>query len=283
MMTTTFYRIALGCFCLWIGLSLAGNAQESPKPGDRMTKTIMGEEFAFRWCPPGTFWMGAPQSDEERWDREVYHQVTLTQGFWLMENEVTQKQWKAIMGENPSHFRGETLPVECVSWYDCQKFCRKARSSGTPLTLPAEAQWEYACRAGSTTIFSFGDTDEEMFRYANYCDRSNTNEFPYQDPVHDDGFDKTAPVRSFLPNAWGLYDMHGNVWEWCADFYTTNFAKKETDPTGAKISDNAVNRGGAWFSPEGDMRSSHREPSACFFRNYGLGFRCVYQERKPLR
>ncbi|MDO4576260.1 MAG: formylglycine-generating enzyme family protein [Planctomycetia bacterium] len=277
-MNAFFCRMIPGMFCFCVGLSLAGMAAESPKPGDRMTKTILGVEFAFRWCPPGTFWMGAPEDDEERWEREGYHQVTLTQGFWMMENEVTQAQWKAIMEENPSYFQGDDLPVENVTWFACQKFCRRVQDYGVPLVLPTEAQWEYACRAGTTTTYSFGDTDVEMFRYANYCDRSNTNERPWQDPVHNDGFDKTAPVRSFQPNRWGLYDMHGNVFEWVADYYTPDFAEEETDPTGPQSSGNGVNRGGAWFSPAASLRAANRAISAHFFRNYGLGFRCVYKD-----
>lgn len=279
MMKFFFYRCIPGILSLFICLALTAGADENPKPGERMTKTVQGVEFAFRWCPPGTFWMGSPEDDEERWENEVYHKVTLTQGFWMMENEVTQAQWKAVMGENPSYFRGDELPVETVTWYECQKFCRKARRAGLPLVLPSEAQWEYACRAGAETQFSFGDTDAEMFRYANYADRSNTNEYPWRDPVHDDGFDKTAPVRSFQPNAWGLYDMHGNVSEWCADAFTTDFSDEETDPVYERPSDNMASRGSSWFSLAGDSRITHRTALAPFFRNFGLGLRCVYEEK----
>ena len=155
--------------------------------GERKVVTVNGVEFAFRWCPAGTFTMGAPTSEEGLYN-ETQHEVTLTKGFWMLETEVTQKQWKAVMGTNPSFFKGDDLPVESVSWNDCQEFCEK-----TGLQLPTEAQWEYACRAGTTDAYA-GNLDEMAWYYSN-------------------SGNKTHPVGTKKPNAWGLYDMHGNVWE----------------------------------------------------------------------
>ncbi len=163
------------------------------KAGERKTVTVNGVEFAFRWCPAGTFMMGSPKDEKDRSSDETQHEVTLTKGFWMLETEVTQKQWKAITGDNPSNFKGDDLPVEEVSWNDCQEFCRKCSALGLPVQLPTESQWEYACRAGTTDAYA-GNLDEMAWYYSN-------------------SGNKTHPVGTKKPNAWGLYDMHGNVWE----------------------------------------------------------------------
>ena len=131
-----------------------GLSKEGKTAGDRIVVTVKGVDFAFRWCPPGTFMMGSPESEEERNDNETQHQVSLTKGFWMMEREVIQKQWKAIMDNNPSHLRGSYLPVEGVTWKDVQFFCDKCVQLGFNVKLPTEAQWEYACRAGSSADHS---------------------------------------------------------------------------------------------------------------------------------
>ncbi|MDO4575234.1 MAG: formylglycine-generating enzyme family protein [Planctomycetia bacterium] len=184
---------------------------EGRMAGERMVKTAYGVEFAFRWCPAGCFMMGSPSSELGRDDDETQHRVTLTKGFWMLETEVTQAMWESVMGDNPSYFKGSNLPVEKVSWDDCQKFCQKLRSQGLNVQLPTEAQWEYACRAGTTTPFSFGSTLNG--------DKANCDgNYPYGASTEGTYLKKTAPVGSYSPNAWGLYDMHGNVYEWCADW-----------------------------------------------------------------
>ncbi len=194
------------------------------KAGERKTYTVNGVEFAFRWCPAGTFMMGSPTSEEGRYDDEKQHRVTLTKGFWMMEMEVTQKQWKAVMENNPSNFKGDDLPVECVSWNDCQEFCRKCSALGLPVLLPTEAQWEYACRAGSTDAYA-GNLDDMAWYYKN-------------------SGSKTHPVGTKNPNAWGLYDMHGNVWEWCQDWKGDYPKGSVTDPTGPANGSLRVSRSG---------------------------------------
>ncbi|MBR0239384.1 MAG: SUMF1/EgtB/PvdO family nonheme iron enzyme [Thermoguttaceae bacterium] len=253
------------------------NASSSLKAGDRKTVTVNGVEFAFRWCPRGTFMMGSPTSEEGRYDNETQHQVTLTKGFWMMKTEVTQKQWKAVMGSNPSHFQGDDLPVEQVSWNNCQEFCKKCAQLGFPVQLPTEAQWEYACRAGTTGAYA-GNLDDMAW----YSSNSGS---------------KTHPVGTKKPNAWGLYDMHGNVWEWCADWYddypsgsvtdlrklwTVNLLRYDdylsgsvTDPTGPSSGDYRVVRGGSWFSDVGYCRSAKRYLIDPGSRSDDLGFRLV--------
>ena len=160
------------------------------------------------WCPPGTFIMGSPHDEPGRFADEEQIEVELTRGFWIARTQLTQKVWKEVMGNNPSNFNGEDRPVESVSWNDCQDFLKVLNESypveGFEFRLPTEAQWEYACRAGTTTAFFFGDDPSQLGDYAWYAENSNW---------------ETHPVAQKLPNPWGLYDMHGNVWERCQDLY----------------------------------------------------------------
>ena len=163
--------------------------------------------------------------------------------------EVTQEQYEKVMRKNPSGFKGAKNPVEQVSRNDASEFCRKlSAQSGVEVRLPTEAEWEYACRAGTTTAYSFGDDGKVLHRYGNYRDRSNTDQLPWQGKAYGDGHDKTAPVASFLPNAWGLHDMHGNVWEWCQDWYDKDYYDKSpaSDPPGPRSASYRVLRGGSW-------------------------------------
>ena len=212
----------------------------------------------------------------------------------MLETEVTQAMWESVMGENPSWFSTEGIgseevsgqdtlrfPVEEVSWDDCQSFCRKLSDKlGLTVSLPAEAQWEYAYRAGTTTAYSFGSNESDLWRYGNYCDASNTNDFNWQDKAHNDGHDKTAPVVSYSPNAWSLYDMHGNVWEWCSDWYDSDYYAESpaSDPTGPTSGSNRVIRGGSWFNSAWCCRSAYRIYSEPDNRIYALGFRIVLAE-----
>ncbi|MBP3693597.1 MAG: SUMF1/EgtB/PvdO family nonheme iron enzyme, partial [Thermoguttaceae bacterium] len=250
--------------------------------GERMVKTVDGIEYAFRWCPPGSFLMGSPEDELGRYDNETQHSVTLTQGFWMLETEVTQAMWESVMGNNPSYFKGAQNPVEQVSWTDCDSFCKKLSSKlGVEVSLPTEAQWEYACRAGTTTAYSFGSSASDLYRYGNYCDSSNTSGFSWQDKAHNDGHDKTAPVKSYSPNAWGLYDMHGNVWEWCSDWHGSYSESPTSDPTGPNSGSNRVNRGGGWDSNAEGSRSAYRDYCVPGFRYADLGFRIVLADPAP--
>lgn len=161
------------------------------------------------WCPPGTFFMGSPTTEPGRWNDEELHEVELTDDFFIGRTPVTQKVWETVMGNNPAYYKGDDNPIESVSWNDCQEFIKKLNEmypapAGYEWALPTEAQWEYACRAGTQTAFSFGDDASELGKYAWYADNSNWT---------------THPVGLLLPNPWGLYDVHGNVWEWCQDWY----------------------------------------------------------------
>ena len=172
-----------------------------------------GVDMTFAWIPPGTFLMGSPPEEPERGENEKQHSVTLSQGFYLGIHAVTQAQWKTVMGNNPSHSKGKDRPVEQVSWDDCQEFCAKlSQKDGKRYGLPTEAEWEYACRAGTTTPFYFGETiDPDQVNY--------DGNFPYGKGTKREYGRRTTSVGSFSPNAWGLFDMHGNVWEWCQDEY----------------------------------------------------------------
>ncbi|MBR5711010.1 MAG: SUMF1/EgtB/PvdO family nonheme iron enzyme [Thermoguttaceae bacterium] len=230
------------------------------KAGERKTVILNDVEYAFRWCPPGAFMMG--------YENKEQHQVTLTKGFWMMETQVTQKQWEAILGNNPSNFKGEDLPVENISWNDCQLFCKKCSELGLSVQLPTEAQWEYACRAGSTSTFFWG--------YVLFGDKANCNgHLPCGTTHKGNNLEKTTPVGSYKPNAWGLYDMHGNVNEWCQDWYGEYPGEDAVDPTGPSNGSLRVFRGGSWHSSALLCRSALRFSAVPDSKSYDLGFRCV--------
>jgi formylglycine-generating enzyme len=251
--------------------SKAPTSKAELKAGQGKTFTLPGGvKLEMVYIAPGTFIMGSPSSEAGRNDDETQHQVTLTKGFWLGKYEVTQGQWEAIMGNNPSHFSncGSNCPVEQVSWNDCQEFIRKLNnlSGFSGFRLPTEAEWEYACRAGTTTAFNTGrclSTSE-----ANY----NGNR-PLEGCSEGQYREKTLPVGSFAPNAWGLYDMHGNVWEWCWDWHGSYPTGPVSDSTGAVSGSNRVLRGGSWDFYESFCRSAVRGNGAPDNRNYDDGFR----------
>jgi formylglycine-generating enzyme required for sulfatase activity len=189
-----------------------------PQPGELRVNSI---GMAFVWIPAGTFIMGSPDSDPDaRGNEKPAHRVTISKPFYIGKYPVTQAQWEAVMGENPSRFKGDlNRPVEQVSWDDVQAFIRKIneRESTFPCRLPTEAEWEYACRAGTTARYSFGDDERQLGDYAWYDENAGG---------------KTHPVGQRKPNAWGLYDMHGNVWEWMQDRYGDYPSGAVTDPAG---------------------------------------------------
>ena len=225
------------------------------KAGDRLVKIVDGMEYAFRWCPPGTFLMGSPEEEENRGDDETQHPVTLTKGFWMLETPVTVgmfrafakdtgyqsqgktpcvwtgRNWKpapTCSWQNPGFHQTDAHPVVCVSWNDAGAFCEwLGQKTGLKISLPTEAQWEYACRAGTTGPYA-GDLDAMGWYGCEKCGKT------------------THPVGEKQPNAWGLYDMHGNVWEWCLDWYTDYPRGSVTDPTGPDL--DHVHHGGSWFA-----------------------------------
>ncbi len=238
--------------------------------------TIPDLSMEMLWCPPGNFIMGSPSSEEGRRESETQHAVTLTKGFWLGKYEVTQAQWGKVMGTNtnPSKIQGAYLPVETVSWSDAVAFCKKLTererkpgrvSAEWVFTLPTEAQWEYACRAGTKTAYSFGNTIRSKNESWNMHANSN-----------DNIWNPTA-VGSYLANPWGFHDMHGNVWEWCRDWYGTYSTGSVTDPTGPASGSYRVRRGGSWLSPGAHLRSAVQSSTAPGSRSPLLGFRVAYQ------
>jgi len=203
--------------------------------------------------PAGKFMMGEENNQ---------HEVTLSKPFYVGMTQVTQAQYKAVMGTNPSNFKGETNPVEMVSWNDAADFCKKlSEKTGQAVRLPTEAEWEYACRAGTTTAYSFGDADSALGDYAWYGANSGS---------------KTHPVGQKKPNSWGLYDMNGNVWQWCADWYGDYPKGGVTDPQGAASGTSRVLRGGCWrFHFPTCCRAASRLDLTQDFRDGSTGLRVV--------
>ncbi|MCP4701368.1 MAG: formylglycine-generating enzyme family protein [Gammaproteobacteria bacterium] len=225
-----------------------------------------------RWIPPGRFLMGSPKSEPERsyWEGPR-HEVTLTEGFWLFDTTVTQALWKAVTGKNPSRFKGPDRPVENVSWNDAQEFIATVNGilPGSKFRLPTEAQWEYACRAGTQTPFYFGDNImPEQVNYNGY--------FSYAGGAKGVRRGETVAVKSLPPNAWGLYEMHGNVWEWCEDYWSDNYpAEAQTDSAGPTVDGSRVFRGGSWDNYARDVRSAYRDRLGPDSRFGYRGFRCA--------
>jgi formylglycine-generating enzyme required for sulfatase activity len=220
----------------------------------------------------GTFMMGSPPTEPGRNNDEIPHEVTITQSYYLQLTPVTQRQWRALMGNNPASFlnSGDDCPVDCVTWNDCQEFIRKLNLLGEgTFRLPMEAEWEYACRAGTLSAFSHGDINElfcgfdiKLAEIAWYCGNSNRS---------------SHPVANKLANTWGLFDMHGNVYEWCQDWYAEYEADFQKDVIGPPIGEARVLRGGSWFSSAKNCRSAARfyQPPNSKSQIKFLGFRLV--------
>ncbi len=262
-------------------------ADTIPQRGKALTNSI-GMKFVY--IEPGTFMMGSPSSELGRDDDEQQHQVTLTQGFYMAVTEVTQGQWRSIMGDNPSYFKycGNDCPVETVSWKSCQEFIQRLnqKEKTDKYRLPTEAEWEYACRAGSKTEIYTGSMkvlggnnapalDEIAWYGGNSCAEyegafncSGWSERQYACPRCG-----TKPVARKKPNAWGLYDMLGNVWEWCQDWSKDYAPGCVTDPTGPPSADFRVCRGGSWDSFALACRAAARFDEEPDWKDNLIGFR----------
>lgn len=244
------------------------------------TIEIGNAQQRMRWIDPGDFMMGSPTGEPERVDNETEHAVCLTQGYWLADTACTQAFWLAVMGDNPSKFTGESdsyeRPVERVSWDDCQRLIEKLNTtvSGLEVRLPTDAEWEYACRAGTCTPFSTGNnlTSEQA-------------NFNGQHPYHNNDKGKfrmqTTPVKTFPANDWGFYDMHGNVWEWCQDWYGPYDSSPVVNPTGPESGEDRVLRGGSWFNGAGNCRSAYRSYIGPGSRGSLTGFRLAQGQLPP--
>jgi formylglycine-generating enzyme required for sulfatase activity len=249
------------------GMKKARALPDGPRHGDKYANSL-GMKFVY--IGPGSFMMGSPPSESGQDSDEKLHRVTLTKGYWLQTTEVTQGQWQAVMGRNPSRFSscGSDCSVEKVSWTDAQDFIRKLNRRGDKITyaLPTEAQWEYGARAGTSTPFAFGNClSTSQANYDGNRPLSGCSKGTYRR--------STVKVASFSANAWGLYDMHGNVWEWCQDWWGDYPSGSVTDPTGPSAGSGRVVRGGGWGGYARDCRSAGRDGGSPGLRNNGLGLR----------
>lgn len=243
----------------------------------RAVLTVGAPNLVF--IPPGTFRMGGPTNEVDRWEDEgPQTTVTISRGFWMGKHEVTQREFESVMGRNPSLFVGDPdRPVEQVSWGDATNYCglltTRERAAGTIAThcayrLPTEAEWEYACRALTTTRFSYGDDPSygELVHYAWYGDFAG--ESPH-------------PVGSLRPNPWDLYDVHGNVGEWCQDYYGAYPGGTVIDPRGPQTGSYHVVRGGSWGADGRSCRSAFRNALFPDFGGNVIGFRVVLAPGEP--
>jgi len=227
----------------------SGHAKSGTPSGTKKLGQAENTVMKFVWIAPGTFMMGSPSSESGRNRDEDHHQVTITKGFEMQTTEVTQAQWEAVMGVNPSHFMGANRPVERVSWNEAQEFIKNLneQNDGYRYRLPTEAEWEYAARAGTTTAYSFED-------------RARFGEYVW---YHGNSGEKTNAVATKKPNAWGLYDVHGNVWEWGSDYYSSSLGTSHmTDPRGPSKGTSRVIRGDGYGFHDWNQRSAIR-------RHYG--------------
>ncbi|MDG6224457.1 MAG: formylglycine-generating enzyme family protein [Candidatus Thermoplasmatota archaeon] len=214
-----------------------------------------GARFDIVEIPSGRFLMSGDANNSE---------VEISRSFLMTRYEVTQEQWEAVMGENPSYFKGSDLPVESVSWFDCMEFIDKLNTFQTDqiFRLPTEAEWEYACRAGSDTVYHYGDNPLELGYHAWYSKNSDKT---------------THPVGRKDPNGWGLYDMYGNVFEWCSDWYAPLGDEASTDPKGPADGEEKVLRGGSWGNHPQHCTSSHRIKSDPGTIQFNFGLRLVVE------
>lgn len=267
-----------------------------PAAGTRRVWRAGGLDFPFRWCPPGVFFMGegsarkdkskgvhdsAPKENSFNFGQNLFagsfsdqvsnsfhgfidetkHEVTLTRGFWMLEIPVTQIMYQTIMGVNPSRFRGRFHPVEAVTWYDASSCVNRASNLlKLKIVLPSEAQWEYACRAGASDSVYFNENLDERCWYI----------------ANSQG--KTHKVGTKLPNDWGLHDMQGNVWEWCADWYCSYYNVPQIDPRGAYYGERRIYRGGSWLSGAQNCRPACRSSAVPVEFDDNIGFRFIVEQ-----
>ena len=261
----------LSLLVLFSGMLVIGGIVYLTTSNEQQTAPRINNPFTssdFVLIEAGSFFMGSNDSLAYP-DEQPIHEVTISQPFYMGKTEVTQAQWTAIMGENPSQFIGEARPVDNIGPSDIQAFLtalNEAAECPSCYRLPTEAEWEYAARAGSTAPFSFADDSDSLASYAWY---STNAEY------------KTHPVGQKKPNAWGLYDMHGNVYEWVQDRYGPYPASPTTDPTGPDEGNEYILRGGSWTDAERELRVTYRDYYAPNHRHNFFGFRLVKTYQSP--
>jgi len=250
------------CLAVLLFISLPAAAQQNAlQPAASLTNSV-GMQFVS--VPAGSFMMGSPYDEKGRQEDESPHQVTFSRAFYISITEVTQGQWHKVMGYNRSHFKGDSLPVEKITWKEAALFCEKLSQLESRIyRLPTEAEWEYACRAGSATAFAGNNCAECLAWYA-----ANSGE-------------QSRGVAEKFSNAWGLFDMHGNVSEWCADFYSPEYPDSAvSDPTGPDDGKHYVIRGGAWDTFLPGCRSAARSSAPASYQFKQTGFRVVMEVDK---
>jgi formylglycine-generating enzyme required for sulfatase activity len=267
-------RLGLAAILLLLSLilPLSVSAMEKSK------RNSLGMEFVL--IQPGTFSMGTAGERTPSKSNEIFHEVTLTRPFYMQTTEVTVAQWRKVMGERFFAKKKGTpdMPVVKVSWEDCEEFIHKLneRGEGT-YRLPTEAEWEYACRSGTTTPYNWGeDIDCSRAMYSNNTLKSSGC-VKYVATEKKLPADQPAPVKRYAPNAWGLYDMSGNVWEWCHDWYGPYPKGPVTDPQGPESGDDRVRRGGSWYGKGSRCRCANRNWSHPANRYQTTGFRLVME------
>ena len=268
-------RLILILFLLVVHLGLPDHSGADQKA----FKNTIGMEFVL--IPEGIFIMGSPASEGGH-PGEIQHEVTISKPFYIQNTEVTLGQWRAVMGKRFFFPRKgkDNMPVVKVSWYDCINFIEKLNKKMGEgyYRLPTEAEWEYACRAGSTHVYTWGEKIDCTM--AMFCNNTLKGKGCIQ-YFKSRGLepDQPAPVGSFSPNAWGIYDMHGNVWEWCHDWYGHYPQNPVADPCGPKTGTNRIRRGGSWFGPAERCRSANRNSGHPASRFRTTGFRLVWCEK----
>lgn len=268
----------LGRHLLAVGLAVA-RAVAGVHGAELDFEVVTHDQIEFVRIPAGSFVMGTTEAqrshllDSKAWSRFEEcelpaHAVTISRPFLLSKCEITQRQWKLVVGQNPSAFKGDNLPVEMVSWEDVQGYLRKLNDhSKAKYRLPTEAEWEYCCRAGSTNLFGLGPGEEAVAREHLAC-------YAWYRAVADN---KTHRVGEKKPNAWGLHDMHGNLWEWCQDYYASAFylTSPSADPLNRETAPERVLRGGSWFLDWPNLRAAYRSGNLPELRSQYVGFRLV--------
>lgn len=261
MIVSRSFLILLMVWLMSSPATVPNAASTRPQDGSlpQTWRNSIGIEFVL--IPAGTFQMGASDAGAHR-DEQPVHQVTISRSFYLSTYEVTQRQWRAVMEENPGFFKGGDMPVESIPWYDAKLFIHRLnrRENTEQYRLPTEAEWEYAARAGTQTAYSFGHAVHQLPTHAWF--KANAAKKP-------------RPVGQRAPNPWGLYDMHGNVWEWVQDSYGPYAAPAVTDPIGPEDISHRIIRGGSWLDTPEKCRSSYRLYRHPMDRDGTIGFRLL--------